>query len=333
MTGHAGTRNLTPMRLRLLAVFVFGVYACGGEDEPQRLLTGFRFTEGPAADAKGNVYFTDIPHERIHKVDLAGKLTTFREQSGRANGLMFNGAGELVACEGGTGRVVTIAPDGKKVRVLAETYGGKRFNAPNDLVIDKHGGVYFTDPNFGRKDKKPQKTLAVYYVSEAKKVARVIENLPRPNGIILSPNEKTLYVVPSDAETVMAYPVGEPGQLGKGRVFFRLKQPWWRTNTGGDGLTVDTKGNLYITSQLGIQIVNPEGALVRVLGFPEKPANVTFGGKDFKTLYVTARTSVYTLRMDATGHVFPAGRCMDQRSDPSSASAALRIDSVCKRVR
>jgi len=268
------------------------------------LLTGLRFTEGPAADGKGNVYFSDIPNERIHRIDALGKLTTFREKSGRANGLMFNAKGELVACEGGNGRVVAIAPDGKTVRVLADKYGGKRFNAPNDLVIDKRGGTYFTDPEFGRKIKRPQGTFAVYYIREPGKVARVVESLPRPNGIILSPDEKTLYVVPSRSAKVMAYRIDEPGKLGKGREFFRLLQPEGRKDTGGDGLTVDTKGRLYITSQLGIQVVSPKGKHLRTLKFPEKPSNVTFGGKDLKTLYVTARTSVYTLPVDATGHAF-----------------------------
>ena len=284
------------MEPRLVLLLALAGLACAGEPKPVRLHTGFRFTEGPAADKRGDVYFTDIPNHRIHKVDHAGKLTTFRENSNRANGLMFNRAGELVACEGGTGRVVAIAPDGKKVRVLADRYKGKRLNQPNDLVIDKRGGIYFTDPEFGGKAKKPQGTFAVYYIAAPGKLTRVVESLPKPNGVILSPDEKTLYVVPSGSEDVMAYPVEGPGKLGPGRVFFRLK--------GGDGLTVDKTGNLYITSSLGIQIVSPQGKLVRILKFPEKPSNVTFGGKDRRTLYVTARTSLYLLRVEATGHVF-----------------------------
>jgi len=300
-----------PFRAMLLALLASAVAA--DEPKPTRLLTGFRFTEGPAADGKGSVFFTDIPNERIHRIDAKGKLTTFREKSGRANGLMFNAKGELVACEGGNhagtgGRVVAIAPDGKTVRGLADKFNGKRFNAPNDLVIDKRSGVYFTDPEFGRKIKKPQGTFAVYYISEPGKVTRVVESLPHPNGVILSPDEKTLYVVPSRSAKVMAYPVEAPGKLGKGRVFFELLQPEGRKDTGGDGLTVDTDGNLYITSQLGIQVVSSKGKHVRTLKFPEKPSNVTFGGKDNKTLYVTARKSIYTLPVKATGHVFARKR-------------------------
>ncbi|MBM3892592.1 MAG: SMP-30/gluconolactonase/LRE family protein, partial [Verrucomicrobia bacterium] len=112
--------------------------------------TGFKFTEGPAADAQGNVYFTDIPNGRIHKVDAAGKLSTFLENSQGCNGLMADARGRLIACQGGAGRVIAIEVATKRIEPLAETYNGKRFNAPNDLVVDRHGGVYFTDPSFGR---------------------------------------------------------------------------------------------------------------------------------------------------------------------------------------
>lgn len=295
------------MPIRLVSLLLLAAFAGAEEPQPRRFLTGFRFTEGPAADAHGNVFFTDIPNERIHRVDAAGKLTTFREGSGRANGLMFNAAGELVACEGGNGRVVAIAPDGTTLRVLADRYEDKRFNAPNDLVIDRRGGVYFTDPEFGREIKKPQGTFAVYYIAAPGKVTRVVESLPRPNGIMLSPDEKTLYVVPSRSADVMAYPVLSPGKLGEGRVFFRLLQPEGRENSGGDGMTVDRAGNLYITSWLGVQVVSAAGKHLRTLTFPEKPSNVTFGGKQRRTLYVTARTSVYILPMGVEGHAFGSG--------------------------
>ncbi len=293
------------MRL-LLFVLGFVVSVAPAEEDllPQRLATGFRFTEGPAAGPDGSVYFSDIPNERIHRVDAKGQVSLFCENSGRANGLMWNAKGELVACEGGTGRVVAWSAAGKRLRVLAERFGGKRFNAPNDLVIDRAGGVYFTDPEFGRAVKKPQGTFAVYYIAAKGSVTRVIESLPKPNGIILSPDEKTLYVVSSGSATVTAYPVQGVGQLGKERAFFQLRQPEGMQNTGGDGLTVDTNGRLYITSRLGIQVVSATGKFVRLFEFPEKPANVTFGGPKRQTLYVTARTSVYTLPVAATGHRF-----------------------------
>ena len=272
-----------------------------------KLHTGFAFTEGPAADAEGNVYFSDIPNSRIHKVGLDGKLSVFREPSEHTNGTMFNGAGELVCCEM-DGRVSIVAHDGKQVRPLAETYEGKRFNAPNDLVVDRTGGVYFTDPQFRAPMPLPQGVTAVYYATAGGKVSRLIDDLKAPNGVILSPDEKTLYVIPSMQEEMMAYPVEAPGKLGKGHVFCRTKQAEGKQGTGGDGLTVDEQGNLYIATALGLQVFSSEGKLLGIIEFPEPPANATFGGKDRKTLYITARTSLYTAPMAVAGHAFPGGK-------------------------
>lgn len=267
-----------------------------------KLHTKFEFTEGPAADRHGNVYFTDIPANKIYKVDSQGKLSVFKDPSNHANGLMINSKGEIVACEM-DGRIVALTPAGQ-LRVIADKYEGQRFNAPNDLVIDKQGGIYFTDPIFRAPKPLPQGKLAVYYISSAGTVTRLIDDLPNPNGVILSPDEKTLYVIPSGQADMMAYPVLGPGKLGPGRVFFTLKQPEGKKNTGGDGLTVDTKGNLYITSGLGLQVVTPAGKLLGIIAFPEQPANVTFAGPRNRTLYVTARKSLYTVEMEAEGHVF-----------------------------
>ena len=270
-----------------------------------KLHTGFAFTEGPAADADGNVYFTDIPNEKIHKIDTSGKLSVFREKSNHANGLMVNAKGEVVACEM-DGQVVALSADGKDRRVVAGEYEGKRFNAPNDLVLDKAGGVYFTDPAFRAPMPLPQGKTAVYYATADGKVTRLIDDLPNPNGVILSPDEKTLYVIPTGQRQMMAYPVEGPGKLGAGKVFCELEQAKQGGNAGGDGLTVDEKGNLYITSGLGLQVFDPSGKKLGIIKLPEQPANVTFGGKDMKTLYVTARTSVYTVPMEVQGHRFAA---------------------------
>lgn len=269
-----------------------------------KLHTDFQFTEGPAADKEGNVYFTDIPAEKIFKVDLEGKLTLFRDKTNHSNGLMFNGAGELLACEM-DGQVVAFAMDGKGRKVIADKYMDKRFNAPNDLVVDKAGGVYFTDPAFRAPMPLPQGKTAVYYVSEKGEVTRLLDDLPNPNGVILSPDEKTLYVIPSGQKQMMAYPIESPGKIGEGKVFCELEQPKPGGNGGGDGLAVDVKGNLYITSGLGLQVFDPTGKKLGIIALPEQPANVTFGGKDFKTLYVTARTSLYTVPMSIAGHQFP----------------------------
>ncbi|MDB5313458.1 MAG: SMP-30/Gluconolaconase/LRE domain protein [Gemmataceae bacterium] len=265
----------------------------------------YAFTEGPAADAGGNVYFSDIPKERIHKIDPAGKVTAFREKSNHANGLMVNAKGEIVACEM-DGAVAAYSPDGKDRRVITDKYEGKRYNAPNDLVLDRAGGVYFTDPAFRAPTPLPQGKTAVYYVDAGGKVTRLIDDLPNPNGVRLSPDEKTLYVFPSGQKKMMAYPVESPGKLGAGKVFCELDQPKPDGNGGGDGGAVDEKGNVYITSALGLQVFDPSGKKLGTIKFPEQPANATFGGKDLKTLYVTARTSVYTCPMEVVGHRYPA---------------------------
>jgi len=266
----------------------------GPAGEIVKLHTGFKFTEGPAADAEGNVYFSDIPSNRIHKVDLEGKLSTFLENSEGANGLMFDALGRLVACQGGSGRMVAIGVADQKITVLAEKMAEK--GKPNDLVIDAAGGVYFTDP--GEK--------SVYYVTADGKASTVLGDMPRPNGVILSPDEKTLVVLPSGSPDVMAYPVTAPGKVGAGKVFCKLEQAAQGNPRGGDGLTVDTKGNFYFTQpSLGaIQVVSPEGKTLGLIKIPEGPSNCTFGGKDMKTLFVTARTSLYAVKMEATGHRF-----------------------------
>jgi gluconolactonase len=216
---------------------------------------------------------------------------------------MLNAAGNIVACEM-DGRIVEIDVKSKKVTALTDTYDGKRYNAPNDLVIDRDGGVYFTDPRFRAPEPWPQGKEAWYYADAKGKVTRLGDNLPAPNGVILSPDEKTLYVIPSMQKQMMAYPVLGPGKVGEGKVFCELQQKDANGNSGGDGLTVDSRGNLYITSALGLQVFTPEGKHLGNIAFPEQPANCTFGGKDGKTMYATARTSVYAVEMEATGHRF-----------------------------
>ncbi|MEY4178087.1 MAG: hypothetical protein RLY70_1661 [Planctomycetota bacterium] len=276
-----------------------------GPKGPVRKLHGdLKFTEGPAADRAGNLYFSDIPAERIYKLDAAGALSVFLEPSKHTNGLMIHANGNIVACEM-DGRLVEIDIATKQVKALADGYQGTRFNAPNDLVLDQTGGVYFTDPRFRAPMPLPQAKEAFYYLSAAGQVTRLGDNLAAPNGVILSPDEKTLYVIPSLQKQMYAYPVLGPGKLGEGRVFCELAQREPAGNGGGDGLTVDVQGNLYITSALGLQVFSPAGKALGVIPFPEQPANATFGGPGNKTLYVTARTGLYAVDMEIAGHVFP----------------------------
>ena len=296
---------------RLLTFSLACVFAsCCAQDLPgigpvgdaKRLFTGFAFTEGPAADGEGNLYFTDIPNATIHKVDRAGKLFAFTKESRHSNGLMVVG-GRLLACEMDGQLVAHDLKTGER-SVLIDKHNGQRFNACNDLVIDKTGGIYFTDPRFRAPEPWPQVKEAVYYLSADGKVKRLIDDRIAPNGVILSPDEKTLYVIPSMEETMWAYAVEAPGKIGKGRVLCRTTLAEGKSNSGGDGLAVDTNGNLYITTGLGLQVFSPEGKQLGIIPVPEHPANVTFGGPGNHTLFVTARKSLYAIETKATGHVF-----------------------------
>jgi gluconolactonase len=279
----------------------------GPKGEIKKVQGNFQFTEGPAADRDDNLYFSDVAGDKLYKIDASGQLSTILDPSHNTNGLMLNAAGNIVACEM-AGRLIEVNPKTKEVKSLADGYEGKRFNAPNDLVIDRDGGVYFTDPRFRAPMPLPQGVEAFYYRAPDGNVTRLGVVEKAPNGIILSPDEKTLYVIPSQQAEMLAYPVQGPGKIGPQRTFCTLKQASGKTNGGGDGLTIDSKGNVYITSALGIQVFNPQGNLLGIIEFPEQPANCTFGGKDLKTLYATARTSVYSVPMEVTGHLFSAGK-------------------------
>lgn len=288
----------------LIAADAKEIAGIGPKGEIQKVETGFKFTEGPASDRDGNLYFSDIPNQRIHKVNKEGKVSVFREKSNKTNGIMVNAKGELVCCEM-AGAIVAISADGKERRVIADKFDDKPFNAPNDLVLDKEGGVYFTDPAFGAAKPLPQGKTCVYYVSAEGKVSRLLDEHNNPNGVILSPDEKTLYVIPTGPEEMWSYPVEGPGKLGKGKVFCTLKGKDDKKGGGGDGCTIDTKGNLYVTSTIGVQVFDASGKHLGTIEFPEQPSNCAFGGADMKTLFVTARTSLYSVKMEATGHMFP----------------------------
>jgi gluconolactonase len=259
--------------------------------EPRKLVDGFRFTEGPACDAKGNIYFSDIPNNRIHVWSIDNKLSTFSGKSGGANGLYFDGQGNLLACEGKARRVTSIDSKGN-VTTLAAVYNGKKLNSPNDLWIDPRGGVYFTDPRYGKTDGMEQDGFHVYYiVPDRSKVVRVISDLVKPNGIIGTSDGKLLYVAdPGDKKTYV-YEIKSDGLLGKKKLF---------APEGSDGMTLDANGNLYLTNDK-VVIYSSKGKRIGDIAVPEKPANVCFGGKDRRTLFITARKSLYTVEMNVAG--------------------------------
>lgn len=259
----------------------------------RKLATGFRFTEGPAADAKGDVYFTDIPNNRIHRWSVKGELSTWKERTGGANGLYFDAKGRLLACQGGYRRLSRFDPDGKGT-VLVAAYDNRPLNSPNDLWIAPDGGVWFTDPRYGAQTDLQQGGFHVYWLPpDGSALRRVIDDLVKPNGIRGTPDGKTLYVADAGGRNIMRYRVSGPGRLSDRTVFV--------PGSGSDGMTLDEEGNLYLTTRGKVVIHDAKGRLVQRLDVPESPANVCFGGKDRRTLFITARTSLYSVRMKVEG--------------------------------
>ena len=277
----------------------------------------FAFLEGPCWDGENTLYFSDIPNNRIYRYTLEGAFSVFRENSNGANGLMFDRAGRLVACEGKAGRVVALDEFGRVVEVLAAEYRGKPFNSPNDLVIDSRGGIYFTDPRFGDESDMPQDKQAVYYRQPDGRIIRLIDDMIKPNGIILSPDEKLLYVVDTYDKFIRAYRVLQDGFLVDQRIFaeLKLKEGAPDNRSGADGLAMDVNGDLFVTTSLGVQIYDANGNFVGIIRVPETPANCTFGGADMKTLFITARKNLYMIKLKVPGVLFPIEKNETEKTD------------------
>jgi len=276
-----------------------------GPVEVREVAGGFKFTEGPATDARGDVFFSDIPEKKIHVWRIGsgdGRVETWLDDSGSSNGLYFGPDGVLYACQmGASRRVVAIDPETREIRPLAERHGGRRFNAPNDLVVDADGGIWFTDPAYGRKpDEVELDAEAVYWISpDRAAVKRVADGFQRPNGIIPSPDGRTLYITDRDGDVTWAYPVEGPGRLGERRRFAEV---------GCDGFAVDERGNLYATvKEPALRVFAPDGTVVGDIPLPMPGSNATFGGPDRRTLFITARDKVYSLPMRVRG-ASPWGR-------------------------
>jgi gluconolactonase len=248
------------------------------------------------AGGTGYLVFSDIPNNRIHRWVPGKGVEVLREDSGGANGNAFDEKGRLVTCEGGGRRISRTNAKGE-VEVLADRFEGKKFNAPNDLTIRKDGLIFFTDPAFGRnEDSRELPFYGVFRLTPKGELSVVARSDRRPNGVALSPNGRILYVAGSDERVIRAYDLDRQGNASNERILI--------SNIEGvpDGIKTDEKGNIYVACA-GIAIYSSEGRLLRMVEMSETPSNLAFGDPDFKTLYVTARTSIYRMRLDVKGTV------------------------------
>lgn len=260
---------------------------------------GYKFTEGPASDSAGNVYFTDQPNDRILKWTAAtGKVETFMEPAGRSNGLYFDREEQLIACADEKGRLWSIDPESKKTTVLLDHFGQKLFNGPNDVWVDPAGGMYFTDPFYKRpywqdRESPDQVKQRVYYLPKGAKAPLIADDtLVQPNGIIGSPDGKLLFVADIGAKKTYQYDISKDGSLKNRNLFCEM---------GSDGITLDAVGNLYLTGK-GVIVFDKNGRKLGEIPNGKKwTANVTFGGPEMKTLFITAMDSVFTLEMSVKG--------------------------------
>ena len=294
----------TPTLCALL-LFSLTVAACGKKPEGiiasgagvEKLADGFSFTEGPIADKKGNVYFTDQPNDRILLWSVDGALSTFLEESGRANGLYFDRDGRLLSCSDMDNQLWSIGMDGSHT-VLVDGFDDKKINGPNDVWVSPQGGIYFTDPLYVRdywtRDPKTQTDGEnVYYLSPDRKTLTIADgDLVKPNGIVGTPDGKHIYVADIQARKTYIYDILSDGSLANKRLF---------ANSGSDGMTIDNRGNIYMTGR-GVIVFNPEGEQIENIAIEDTgTTNVCFGGKDGKTLFITAVKYLYGVRMNVKG--------------------------------
>lgn len=264
--------------------------------KPQLISKQFSFTEGASVDKKGNVFFTDQPNNKIWEYSTDGKLSVFLDNAGRSNGMYFDNDGNLVTCADENEQLWSISPD-KKVMVLLTDYQGHRMNGPNDIWIDAKGGIYMTDPYYQRpwwtRTKSELDGHKVYYLPKGKKQPIIVDaDYKQPNGIVGTPDGKYLYVSDIDARKTYKYTINKDGTLSDRTLF---------VEQGSDGMTLDEKGNVYLTGQ-GVTIFSPEGKKIGHIQINEPwTANLCFGGVNKDVLFITASTAVYILKMNVRG--------------------------------
>ncbi|MCI0440984.1 MAG: SMP-30/gluconolactonase/LRE family protein [Chloroflexi bacterium] len=299
--------------------------------QPERLATGFQFTEGPLWHPDGYLLFVDIRQELILKLVPGSEPEVFRSNSGASNGLTLDLQGRLIMCEGGNrqltraviedGQIVInhrlivtedgeskIVPTKSSIKPIAQGWQGKRLNRPNDVVTRSDGSIYFTDPA-GRLDASEREIdfCGVYRVSPNGRISAAARELETPNGLAFSPDERTLYVANTRADMyIKAYDVQPDGSLRNGRVFADMTAPE-EPDGVPDGMKVDAEGRVYCTGPGGCWVFEPDGARIGIIRLPEIPANCAWGGPDNRTMFFTARTSVYSLRMKTPGTRIPRG--------------------------
>ncbi len=262
----------------------------------KKVSSDFAFTEGPAVDPDGNVFFTDQPNDQIMRWSPDGKLSVYMSGAGRSNGLYFDNEGNLLSCADLNNELWMIDKN-KKVTVLVRDFEGKKLNGPNDLWVDPKGGVYFTDPyykrNYWTRTEKEIEQENVYYLSPDKsKLTLAAADFVRPNGIVGTSDGKKLYVADINAGKTYSFRINSDGSLADRKIF---------AEKGSDGMTIDNKGNVYITGK-GVTVFNSSGKQIEHIPVAEPwTANVCFGGKNQKILFITASKSVYTLKMKVKG--------------------------------
>ena len=290
---------------------------------PVDVATTVAFTEGPTADEAGNVYFTDVPNNRIMRLSTEGELTTFRQPSHRANGLIFDSEWRLLACEGGDGdtilpRITRTNIDTGEIEVIAEGYEGKQLHQPNDLTFDGRGRIYFTDRPGPNPRADQTGVHGVYRIDPDGSIERILTEpeIERPNGLVISPDDRTFYLIEAaggegGARMIRAYDLADDGTVSDMRVFHDFYP-----GRSGDGMTIDSLGNLWVAAGLnrlrgtsetldtpaGVHVFSSAGELVEFIPIPEDTVtNAAFGGPNLSTLYVTAGKTLFSIQTDVTG--------------------------------
>jgi gluconolactonase len=267
----------------------------------ETVATGFGFTEGPMWDAAGFLYVSDETINKIFRVYPSGKKEEVIAL-GDPDGNTFDRQHRLIDCASVLRAIIAVTADGK-YKILADHYDGKKFNSPNDVIVGPDGALYFTDPTLdlvaGEKQEIPFQ--GVYRLDDAGNVRLLTQDLTQPNGLAFSPDGKHFYIDDSEKRNIRAYDVASDGTLSNGRIFG--EEPGGKHDGVPDGIKVDKSGNLFVTGPKGIWVWDAFGNHLGTIAMPEQPANLTWGDKDYRTLYITATTSVYRLEMKTQGFV------------------------------